>query len=214
MVWVTLRGVISFIVVGIETSLALSNLKDFSLLFQGVASSPVFPLSTDDQMTIDFAIQNVSSVQKHVSAKVSCTPESSPETHAGLTKACLVNLSFIPVSDGIEESTTISEDDASPKQSVADEPTTGLPVVPHPSKMYYLFHRKVKTFYATLDNRSNLIHGQNLKEGEGRFLIKNTYCRGQAKWSGYKPEVHLQGTWIAWKMEETREHIPRERIAV
>ena len=105
-------------------------------MFQGVASSPVFPLSTDDQMTIDFAIQNVSSVQKHVSAKVSCTPESSPETPAGLPKACLVNLSFIPVLDGIEESTTISEDDAFPKQSVVDEPTAGLPVVPPPSKMY------------------------------------------------------------------------------
>ena len=162
-------------------------------------------------MTIDFAIQNVSSVQKHVSAKVSCTPESSPETPAGLPKACLVNLSFIPVSDDIEESTTISEDDAFPKQSVVDEPTA---VVPPPSKMYHLFHRKVKVFYATLNNRSDLIHGQNLKEGEWRFLTKNTYCRGQAKWSGYKPDVNLQGTWIAWKMEEAREHIPRERIAV
>ena len=59
--------------------------------------------------------------------------------------------------------------------------------------MHYLFHKKLKLFYASLNSSSDSVHCHTSKEREGRFLIKNAYGRATVQWEGYKPDIHTSG---------------------
>ena len=58
------------------------------------------------------------------------------------------------------------------------------------------------------EDRDQLVHNHQLKEGYGYFLIKNVYLKSAIKfWYGFDPEKHMTGTYIQWNMENATERM-------
>ena len=50
-----------------------------------------------------------------------------------------------------------------------------------------------KVFVGVLDGNSDLVHGNKVKEGNGRFLIKSVLLRIAPSWKNYNPDIHCVG---------------------
>ena len=70
--------------------------------------------------------------------------------------------------------------------------------------LYYLIYKKYKLFLAKLvePKENEVVHGNNIQNDEGKFLIKNIYAKAVFNCDKYEPDFHTSGTWIKWKLED------------
>ena len=61
---------------------------------------------------------------------------------------------------------------------------------------------------------NEVVHGIKIQNDEGKFLKKNIYAKAVLNWDKYDPDIHTSGTWIKWKLENTKLYRPIEKISV
>ena len=77
-------------------------------------------------------------------------------------------------------------------------------------------YKKYKLFLAKLveTKENEVVHGIKIQNDEGKFLKKNIYAKAVLNWDKYDPDIHTSGTWIKWKLENTKLYRPIEKISV
>ena len=80
-------------------------------------------------------------------------------------------------------------------------------------QLHHLLVKRTKVFLAEFitDNPATVVHRHKLKDGYAKYLIKNVYLRSAINmWETFSPDIHVTGTFIAWKKEDTRiRELPR-----
>ena len=81
--------------------------------------------------------------------------------------------------------------------------TDNVLMVNKKDEKYYLCVNDKKVFVGVLDGNPDLVHGNKVKEGNGRFLIKSVLLRTALSWKNYNPDIHCVNTWIIWNLANT-----------